>query len=98
MTKQEKAAQAAESLAKARELLKAKGWTKGAYTNWRGQYCLVGAINKVNGPGQEEAKRLVRNCIGMMEIENWNDRGGRTFEEVEAVLLAAENIAKELAE
>lgn len=101
MTKTE-AAEAAKTIAKARKILEEEGWTQGWYKrrNWGGghSYCLVGALQKANGPAKIHAENIISRCIGSIHIPTWNDARGRKFAEVKTVLLAAENIAKELAE
>lgn len=88
---------AAITLVKALSLLDRKGWTQNAF-QYQGRVCLLQALTEANGPGQQEATRIVNGCIPPGNIIPWNDTPGRRFEEVRTVLLAATNIARELAE
>lgn len=93
------AAQAAETLRIARETLDSKGWVKNSWSSASGAVCLLRAIQLANGPGMGEAERLVHTCIGAnRSIPNFNDDKATSYQDVINVLLAAEYIAKELAE
>src|SRR3954451_3235451 len=85
------------TIVKARALLEKDGWVQGKFQNSKGAHCLLDALRTANGPGETEATRIVRHCIGY-DIPQWNDKVNRTFKEVNTLLLAAEHIARELAE
>jgi hypothetical protein len=70
-------------------LLVEKGWVQEEYhTPGRG-YCLIGAIEKVDGEYELEARASVVKAIGTMFVERWNDKKGRKKSEVRAALKKA---------
>jgi hypothetical protein len=92
-----KGKEAADTITKAHNLLDSKGWVQKKEVDNQGRMCLIGALRVANGPGEEEAKRIVRALLGV-DITLWNDKEGRTYAEVKTVLQAAAHIAWELAE
>lgn len=87
-------------------ILNEETWTQGYYARDKDgcitgydsskacKFCLLGAALKTLGPGQEFRKLYgtLRAAIGNPELDvhDWNDAPGRTFEEVRSVILQAE--------
>jgi len=93
-----KAAQALTTLSKAEEFLAKKGWAKGTLYTSDGRICLYRAVQLADGPGEQEAIRIILGCTGSSSIPIWNDAKERTFDDVKTVLACAKVIAQELAE
>jgi hypothetical protein len=79
----------AEKLRAAADLLATNGWIQGAPEDARGRHCVVGAIDAVSDTLEEQGD--VYNAVGRYlgveyRVAWWNDRSGRTAEQVIAVL------------
>jgi hypothetical protein len=83
----------------AADLIEHDGWTQNDWGDpWRG-YCALGAVHFVGTGSAEEpdcatnlqraAERHLANQIENLDITDWNDRAGRTKEEVIAALRKA---------
>jgi len=98
-TPQAQAKEAANTIGRARIILETSGWIKGALKHSSG-YCLLGAIQQANGKGEIRAIEIVRKLLPAWagDIPHYNDSTTTTKNDVITLLLAAENIAKELAE
>lgn len=83
----------------AADLLEKKGWTQGNYEDGRGRHCLMGAINAVfstryymktdtTWDRADQAIKMIADELGtgMGALTVWNDRPGRTADEVIGVL------------
>jgi len=60
-------------------LSKPEAWTKGAFYDGHGAYCLIGANHKVDGPGEVLAEEIMCYKLGGLLI---NDYGGEMTAEV----------------
>ena len=94
--------EAASMLGDARRYIETYGWVKGTMKSGRA-VCLLGALNEVDGKKHgpvvdQEAKRIILKLAGTDSIPTYNDRADTTKADVLALLLAAEHVAKELAE
>ena len=97
-------AQVAADLRAAADVLRRDGWTQGAYLNSdTGCRCLVGALDYVYGrrgvgwmgdSSESEAYDALEAVIGDQSPIAWNDRRGRTADEVIAALEAAADAAE----
>lgn len=88
-------AQVAADLRAAAEVLRCDGWTQGELTDANGCHCVLGAFYKAGClamPGA--ADQVFRDHIGVGSLAAWNDREGRTAEEVIAALEAAADAAE----
>ena len=79
-------------------LSKPEAWTKGAFDDGHGAYCLIGANHKVDGPGEVLAKEimcykldglLIDDYEGEVIVEadidmvtSWNDAENRTHKQI----------------
>lgn len=82
-------------------MLNEETWTQGAYARDRFgraedvnspeacQFCLIGAAYKLYGDVDAPVIRKIRDILGTF-VPYWQDRPGRTFEEVREVILKAE--------
>lgn len=90
--------EAHEAVRKVRELLEARGWCQGEATSPDGRHCIIGALDMVTHPagGTDlywDTQAFLRKVLGG-SIAVWNDAPGRTFEEVKAKLIEAEEKLK----
>jgi hypothetical protein len=78
-------------LIKTRKALQIAGWKQNTYGNWLGGFCLAGALNEVTDCKDDMASRAIHamgfECEGSLSL--WNDRPGRTHEQVLARIDAA---------
>lgn len=79
-------------------LSKPEAWTKGAFDDGHGAYCLIGANHKVDGPGEVLAEKimcykldglLINDYEGEVTVEadilivaSWNDAENRTHKQI----------------
>jgi hypothetical protein len=88
----------AQKLREAADLLAAAGWIQGQPSDEHGRYCMVGAVNVVTDDADVyvDATVAVLDHLSTPSIAWWNDRPGRTAEQVIAVLreTAAEEDAR----
>lgn len=80
-----------KALMDAAGLIRKEGWCQNSFGPTWGPSCLVGAIFKTAGVSQitADAVRAVTDHIGGESPMWWNDRPGRTAEEVIAALESA---------
>jgi hypothetical protein len=88
----------ADKLRAAADLLATNGWIQGAPSDEHGRYCIDGAVNVVTDDANvyKDATEAVLDHLGTPSITGWNDKPGRTAEQVIAVLreTAAEEDAR----
>ena len=81
------------------DVLDRDGWNQGSYVEEHGTRCLVGAVKKV-----EHDFEIRRECYDFLHavigeprtyLTDWNDRDGRTKDEVTAALRKAAKLAKQ---
>lgn len=78
-------------------ILERDGWCQGQYTNYRGEHCLAGAMGRAAGLSlfYEEEKvlsGLIKKDNPLDNIVCWNDRLGRTKEQVIELLERAKEL------
>lgn len=92
------------------ENLRGYGWTQGSYSNDEGAYCSLGALQSDGAPGTYFLAQAIREsgwtpiasshdhpfsewgAAGVLIA--WNDVEGRTWEQVEAMWIAAIKLAQ----
>lgn len=88
----------ASHLREAAGLIRRRGLAKGVYRDDQGRLCIEGALNLAYGkdsysnrltPEQKADEGVVRRCLGVSNVAEWNDRPERTAEEVAGALEAA---------
>jgi hypothetical protein len=97
---------AADTLRAARALIeKPEHWTQGWFARTEDgrqtkagaldafSFCIVGAIDHVNGPHNERAREFLRSVVPHFDITSFNDRKGRSHRTIlkkfdEAIALA----------
>jgi hypothetical protein len=86
----------ARDLENAATLLRERGWCQGRFHDSRGRSCAAGAIRVVTGDTDAElaARRALRRVVGGEAIALWNDKIGRTAEEVITALESAAALAR----
>ena len=68
---------------KAAQLIEKRGWCQHRYFGDNGELCIVGALDSVGAP--ENVCTQIMNELNC-GISSWNDRAGRTVDEVLAAL------------
>jgi hypothetical protein len=65
-------------------ILHKRGWCQGHRMDSHGRVCALGAIDQTKASPmlRHAASRALERLVGYDEVAWWNDRGGRTFEEV----------------
>jgi hypothetical protein len=81
-------AQVAADLRAAADVLRRDGWMQGDVINQAGHSCALGALAVVSEDREHAAYRAFRDYLGG-PIGSWNDKPGRTADEVIAALEAA---------
>ena len=72
-------------------LSKPEAWTKGAFDDGHGAYCLIGANHKVDGPGEVLAEEIMCYKLDGLLI---NDYGGEVTAEVDILVVTSWNDAE----
>lgn len=77
-----------------------KHWTKGTYRrdpsegHPNGEFCAVGALNKVNTARQQEAVVYLGSAVRSIYITKWNDARHRKWSDIRAAFTKAMKLAK----
>jgi len=90
--------QASEILSKAADLIEPEGkWVQGAYSDGRGAYCMLGALDVACNDSRliTPCMEAIRESINFCNIAAWNDAHNRIQAEVVSALRKAANLAKE---
>lgn len=81
--------EALKTLENMSQLFYAFGWIQGEMGNDDLGYCLIGALNQADGPGEQVAQTTIEREMGGRRIIEWNDAWGRTFGDVEQLMARA---------
>ena len=77
------ATQARRELDQVAELIRRCGWCQHELKDSDGRLCLLGALGDLHGrPGESVARLWLYATAGTRHLGEWNDRPGRTVDEV----------------
>lgn len=83
-----------DRLREAARLIRDKGWCQGVYRDDAGRHCAVGALCEATGDGGLDlARSYLWQRIRTTSIADWNDRPGRTEQDVIAAFESAAALA-----
>lgn len=91
-----------ETIERVQELLTEDRWIKNAYVRGRGsnaKYCLIGAVEKVDGEFEGDVKELMAECLPSSyhgEVMSFNDDEHTTYRNVVSFLKRCLKAAKKL--
>ncbi len=84
---------ASDTVEKAADLLRERGWTQHTFEDSQGRLCVVGALHHASSGAYNalasETYNAIAKCLGRGDLPLWNDAPERTQAEVEDKLMEA---------